>query len=54
VATASLEDGSDGDDDDDDDDDGNEGLPAVTNTDGTITDDPKELGRLLRESRQKK
>jgi hypothetical protein len=53
VATASLEDGSDGDDDDDDD-DGNEGLPAVTNTDGTITDDPKELGRLLRESRQKK
>jgi len=49
VATASLEGGDEGGDEED-----KEGLPAVVNTDGTITADPKELGRLLREQRQKK
>ncbi len=51
VANASQE--ADGDDDDDDDD---EGLPAVVNTESVIDilANPKEAGKQLRESRQKK
>lgn len=53
VANASLEDDDDNDDDDDDDD---EGLPAIVNNEGVIDilADPKEAGRQLRESKQKK